>query len=269
MIKLFISDLDGTLLGMNHFIKEEDIKAIKEITDQNMDLVVASGRMDLDISEVLKKVEVSGHRVSQNGAFVHDLNEHPIYSAAFHTDIARQVMDFIKEEPMVKTVSTKDFIYTDENSKWVDIISEQLFQDVIIEPELTSKFGDEIIPAKITLHGKEDDVILAHSRLKKQFSQELDIFISHESCVDIMPKEINKGNGIRTLLTQLQIKPEEVACIGDSFNDLAMFEVTPHSYAMSTAHPDVQDKAAYVVDHVYEAIEDLKTKKLIQIKETS
>ncbi|WP_173917133.1 HAD family hydrolase [Halobacillus sp. Marseille-Q1614] len=263
MIKLFISDLDGTLLGMDHYIKDKDIQAIKKMSKKDIGFVVASGRMDLDIAEVLKKIEVNGHRVSQNGAFVQDFKEKKIYSAAFDTEPAKRIMDFIEKEPMVKTVSTKDHIYTSEHNEWVEIISKQLFQDVIIEPKLTSQFGKKITPAKITLHGKEDDVILAHSRLKKHFGAELDIFISHESCVDIMPKQINKGNGIQSLLQELQIKPEEAACIGDSFNDLPMFAVTPHSYAMSSAHPDVQSKAAYVVDHVYEAIEDLIVKELI------
>ncbi|GGF23239.1 haloacid dehalogenase [Halobacillus andaensis] len=262
MIKLFISDLDGTLLGMNHYIKPQDIEALKKLTETGVDLAVASGRMDHDIAQVLTKVGVTGHRISQNGAFVYDSNSEPIYSKSFDIDKAKEVMNFIKNEPMVKTVSTKDKIYTSEHNKWVDLISEQLFQDVIIEPNLISHFGEHISPAKITLHGKEDDVILASSRVRDQFGTELDSFISHESCVDIMPQMINKGNGIKALLDTIGINPNEIACIGDSFNDLPMFEVTPHSYAMSNAHPDVQKKAEYVVDHVYEAIEDLKTKEL-------
>ncbi|MFG6149665.1 HAD family hydrolase [Halobacillus sp. B23F22_1] len=262
MIKLFISDLDGTLLGMNHYIKPHDIEALKKLKDKGIDLAVASGRMDHDIAQVLSKVGVSGHRISQNGAFVYHSNGEYIYSKSFEIDKAKEVMNFIKNEPMVKTVSTEDKIYTSEHNEWVDLISEQLFQDVIIEPDLMNRFGDHIIPAKITLHGKEDDVILASGRLREQFGNELDSFISHESCVDIMPQMINKGNGIKALLDTIGLEPNEIACIGDSFNDLPMFSVTPHSYAMSSAHPEVQKKAEYVVDHVYEAIEDLKTKVL-------
>ncbi|MCP3028855.1 HAD family hydrolase [Halobacillus sp. A5] len=262
MIKLFISDLDGTLLGMNHYIKPEDTQALVELNHTKVELAVASGRMDHDITQVLDKVGVTGHRISQNGAFVYDVNNNSIHSRSFEAAKAKEVMNFIKEEPMVKTVSTKDKIYTSEHNEWVDLISSQLFQDIIIEPALITQFGTHITPSKITLHGKEDDVILAHRRVHKQFGEQLDSFISHESCVDIMPQMINKGNGIKALLHSIGVNPDETACIGDSFNDLPMFEVTPHSYAMSTAHPDVQKKAAYVVDHVYEAIEDLKTKGL-------
>ncbi|WP_431800417.1 HAD family hydrolase [Halobacillus andaensis] len=262
MIKLFISDLDGTLLGMNHYIKPEDIESLKELNQAKVELAVASGRMDHDIAQVLNKVGVTGHRISQNGAFVYDVNDNSIHSRFFEAAMAKEVMNFIEEEPMVKTVSTEDKIYTSEHNEWVDLISTQLFQNIIIEPALTSQFGNHIAPSKITLHGKEDDVILAHGRVQKQFGNKLDSFISHESCVDIMPQMINKGNGIKALLHSIGVEPNETACIGDSFNDLPMFEVTPHSYAMSTAHPDVQKKAAYVVDHVYEAVEDLKTKGL-------
>ncbi|MFC7064213.1 HAD family hydrolase [Halobacillus seohaensis] len=263
MIKLFISDLDGTLLGMDHYLKNEDIDAIKNLIDLEVNFAVASGRMDHDIAEVLKRVGVTGHRISQNGAFVYDLDNTHIHSKSFEIDIAKQVMKFVENEPMVKTVSTEDKIYTSEHNEWVDLISSQLFQDVIVESHLVDQFGEALPPAKITLHGKEDDVILAYSRIHKEFGEELDSFISHESCVDIMPKMINKGNGIKALLNKIGLEPNEVACIGDSFNDLPMFSVTPHSYAMSNAHPEVKAQAEYVVDHVHEAIEDLKIKGLI------
>ncbi|MCP3033408.1 Cof-type HAD-IIB family hydrolase [Halobacillus sp. A1] len=263
MIKLFISDLDGTLLGMNHSIKDEDIQAIKTLKSNETDFAVASGRMDHDIEQVLSKMQVDGHRISQNGAFVYGMDNHRIHSKFFDAEHAKQVMEFVKDEPMVKTVSTEDKIFTAEHNEWVDLISAQLFQDVIIEPKLIEQFGNTLTPAKITLHGKEEDVVLAYNRVSKKFDEEFDSFISHESCVDIMPKMINKGNGIKALLGKVGLEPNEVACVGDSFNDLPMFAVTPHSYAMSTAHPDVQKKAEYVVDHVYEAVEDLKNKGLL------
>ncbi|ARI78272.1 HAD family hydrolase [Halobacillus mangrovi] len=263
MIKLFISDLDGTLLGMDHFIKNEDVDALKQLEDRGIPLTVASGRMDHEIKEVLKRVGVYGHRVSQNGAFVFDKDSEHIYSKTFDSQTAKEVVDAVEEEPMIKTVSTADETYTKEHNKWIDIISEQLFHDIKIDPNMTERFGTSLSPSKITLHGQEQDVIDAFNRIDQSFGKEIDCFISHETCVDIMPKAINKGNGIRSLIEKLGIEPHEVACVGDSFNDVAMFELTPHSYVMSTAHNEVIEKANTTVDHVHEAIEDLEKKGLL------
>jgi Cof subfamily protein (haloacid dehalogenase superfamily) len=263
MIKLFISDLDGTLLGMDHFIKNEDVDALKRLFEHDVPLTVASGRMDHEIKEVMKRVGMTGHRVSQNGAFVFDKEDGHIYSKTFDGDLAKKVMASIEEEPMIKTVSTADETYAREHNKWIDIISEQLFHDIRIDPNMTERFGKSIFPSKISLHGKEQNVIDSYNRIDDSFAKEIDCFISHETCVDIMPKAINKGNGIRSLIETLGIEPHEVACVGDSFNDVAMFELTPHSYVMSTAHNEVVEKANTIVDHVHEAIEDLEKKGLL------
>ncbi|MCA0971820.1 HAD family hydrolase [Halobacillus litoralis] len=263
MIKLFVSDLDGTLLGMDHFIKNEDIDAVRRLIDKGTPLAVASGRMDHEIKEVLKRVGVAGHRVSQNGAFVFDAEEEHVHSKTFDQQTASEVMKAIDSEPMVKTVSTAEETYTEEHSKWIDIISEQLFHDIIVEPNMRNLFGSDIHPSKISLHGQEKDVMEAYKRMEQTFGDEVDSFISHETCVDLMPKAINKGTGLRALIEKLGLEPHEIACVGDSFNDIAMFELTEHSYVMSSAHEKVTERASTVVDHVHEAIEDLEKKNLI------
>lgn len=263
MIKLFVSDLDGTLLGMDHFIKNEDIDALHELVERGIPLTVASGRMDHEIQEILKRVGVDGHRVSQNGAFVYNTEHEHIYSKTFDAALAKRVMKSIEKEPLIKTVSTADKTYTQEHNEWIDFISQHLFHDIIVAPDMVDQFGASIAPSKITLHGNEEEVIQSFNRLEQLFVEDIDTFISHETAVDVMPKAINKGNGLRSLIEKLGIESHEIACVGDSFNDIAMFELTPHSYVMSTAHPEVQAKADTVVDHVHEAIEDLEKKGIL------
>ncbi|MGR9047118.1 HAD family hydrolase [Halobacillus faecis] len=267
MIKLFVTDLDGTLLGEDHYIKNEDIDALKRLVEEGPPLAVASGRMDHEIIEVLKRVGVNGHRVSQNGAFVFNDEDTQIHAKTFESELAQRIIQTIDQEPMIKTVSTADETFTKESNAFVDMISEQMFHEIIVKPELNEQVGQTIIPSKIALHGKEADVMKAAERIKETFGEEIDSFISHETCVDMMPKSINKQSGLRQLIEGLGIQPDEIACVGDSFNDLSMFEMTPYSYAMSTAHDQVKEKASAVVDHVHEAIENLDKKGLLSKKE--
>ncbi|CDQ20384.1 hypothetical protein SAMN05192559_105354 [Halobacillus karajensis] len=267
MIKMFVTDLDGTLLGADHYIKNEDIDALKQMIEDGTPLTVASGRMDHEIAEVLKRVGVNGHRVSQNGAFVFNDENTQIHAKTFENELAQRIVQAIDQEPMVKTVSTADQTFTKESNKYTDMISAQMFHDIIINPELNDQVGKTVTPSKITLHGKEEDVVRAAEMVKQQFGEEIDSFISHETCVDMMPKSINKQSGLRQLIESLGIQADEIACVGDSFNDVSMFQMTPHSYAMSTAHDEVRSYAETVVDHVHEAIEDLDRKGLLIKKE--
>lgn len=260
MIKLFITDLDGTLLGMNHTLNPKDIEAVQSLSEKGIDFAVASGRMDHEIIEVIKKAEVGAHRVSQNGAFLYNRDDQHIHSRTFEGEFAKKILDVIEELPLIKTVSTADSTYTATHSKAIDLISEQLFHEIIVEPDLREHLGSNILASKISLNGKEQEIREAYNHIHTSLQNDADIFISHETCVDIMPKSINKGTGIKALLHTLDVKPEEIVVIGDSYNDLSMFELTPHSYAMSNAHPEVKEKANHVVDYVYEAIEDIENK---------
>ena len=78
--------------------------------------------------------------------------------------------------------------------------------------------------------------------------------MSGKRYVDIMPRGVSKGSALRRLMEHLQIEANEVACIGDSFNDISMFEVTPHSFTLHHAHPYVKERANHIVRSVEEAI---------------
>lgn len=79
-----------------------------------------------------------------------------------------------------------------------------------------------------------------------------------------MPTDVNKQVGLTHLIETLAIKPEEIAVIGDSQNDIEMLKMTPHSYAMSSADHDVKQAAQHVVDHVFEAINHLEANNLLK-----
>jgi hydroxymethylpyrimidine pyrophosphatase-like HAD family hydrolase len=91
--------------------------------------------------------------------------------------------------------------------------------------------------------------------LNDAFPRQLDSFLSSPYCLDIMPKGVNKGSGIQRLADNLGISLSEVACIGDSENDLSMFGDTPHSFAMDVARQSVKQSATRVVSSVTEAVD--------------
>ncbi|MEQ6375565.1 HAD family hydrolase [Bacillaceae bacterium S4-13-56] len=263
MIKLFVTDLDGTLLGNNHYISNEDISAIQEIIDQGIQFGIATGRMDHEIQEILKRIARAGHRISQNGAYVYDLAHKKISERTFEAEISRTLLEAVNQDHVVVTVSTDRETHVLERNEMVDLIEKQLFHSIQVTPNMAELFGSNINPSKISVFGEKKDLPPMIQKINQTFDQQMDCYISYPTCFDIMPKNINKANAILPILQTNSIHPDELACIGDSHNDIEMLRLTKHSYAISTADPEVKQVANYVVDHVHEAIEDLRRKSLL------
>ncbi len=254
LIKLIVSDLDGTLLQEDNTVKPQDVKALNQALQGGLQISIATGRMDTEIIEVLKLIGQKFHRISQNGAFASTIDEKSIFSRTFNHEIAESIYHKVLDPKFVTIVCSYDTNFTHENNEYVEDVQKRMFNPIIIDPEISSKFS-EVKPSKITLIGFENDIFDIYEKLSNEFKDEIDLFISEKHVLDIMPKQISKGNAIIKLLDELSLKPEEIACIGDSFNDIPMFRLTPYSFVMSTAHDDVKKEAKYVVESVAGAVE--------------
>ncbi|MFS0861270.1 HAD family hydrolase [Fredinandcohnia sp. 179-A 10B2 NHS] len=257
MIKLIVSDLDGTLLQNDNTVKDEDARALRSAVEEGIQISIATGRMDNEIIEVLSSINEKFHRISQNGAFVSTTEDKSIFSRTFETSTAELIYNKVLPSNFVTLICSYDTNYTCEENEYVSGIQERMFHPIIIDPAIGTKF-DEVKPSKITLIGFENEIMNMEKQLKEELGAQIDLFISEKHVLDIMPKGISKGNALQTLLNVLSIKPEEIACIGDSFNDIPMFQLTPHSYVMSHAHDLVKQEAAHIVDSVAEAVAQIR-----------
>ena len=84
---------------------------------------------------------------------------------------------------------------------------------------------------------------------------EAEITISGPRSIEIGPKGNTKGNAIKMIMEKENLKENEVAFIGDSYNDVSGFEVCKYSFAMSHADDFIKNRAAFVVDSVADAVE--------------
>ena len=76
----------------------------------------------------------------------------------------------------------------------------------------------------------------------KDFGDEYEIWFSG-SAIEIMEKGTNKSHSLKELLKICNIKEDEVAVVGDSGNDIPLFENFEHSFVMAQALEEVKQKA--------------------------
>jgi Cof subfamily protein (haloacid dehalogenase superfamily) len=253
MIKLLVSDVDGTLF-INDSISNKDINSIRHAAARGIEVCLASGRMYPELLKITGQLNIRCHCVSQNGCFVHTTTGQMIKSASFDLPTAHQLLSIAKNGSLPYTVSCTDnqiYIQTQSASK----LKSRMFMPVMECFDLEHVFEKGIFPSKFTFFGELNALEHLQMVLLERFQHEINTFISDKDCLDVVPRHASKGDGLKALLHHLNVSPEEVVCVGDSFNDVTMFRVTPHSFAMNHSDPAVQKAAGQVVASVTEVVD--------------
>ncbi|OCT14629.1 hypothetical protein A8709_24925 [Paenibacillus pectinilyticus] len=254
MIKLIVSDLDGTLLDHHKKVTQREIDTLQQVKESGITLCLASGRMNLEMQRVLQEIDHQAHSVSQNGAFIHLVDGTLLQSKLFEPSLATRVYQLFKDADVVQFICSGDANYIERLSPAADAIQVRMFEPFIVQNDMEQALQEAFPVCKFSLFGSLDILLGLKALLEKELGDQLDIYLSDKDCLDIMPHQVSKGSSLLTLLTHLGLKPEEIACVGDSFNDVSMFRITPHSFAMNSAHPDVKKHASFQVNSVSEVI---------------
>ena len=83
--------------------------------------------------------------------------------------------------------------------------------------------------------------------LKKKYHDSLKIARSEKAYIDIMNKDVSKGNALRELADELNIKKDEIIAVGDNFNDFEMLNFAGLSLVMGNADKKLKKIADIVV----------------------
>ncbi|MBO9129845.1 Cof-type HAD-IIB family hydrolase [Bacillus sp. 165] len=255
MIKMFVSDIDGTMMRDGGLIDNNDVEALKQMSEEGVILCFASGRLDNEIADLMIDVGSHFHRISINGGFIYTNENKLLHSATFDPSILAQLYEMTRTDKFLSYVSDEHDYYIEQKTPKVLELEERVTMTSIEEPLLAEKLGTTFFPNKFSIGGLQPDLLELQKQVEAKFEGLVNTFISAEQCLDIMPANVSKGAAISVLLNEHGIKQKEMACIGDSYNDISMFELTPHSFAMMIADDAVKQHAAHTVHTVKEAVD--------------
>jgi hypothetical protein len=255
MIKHIFCDLDGTLLKNFHgVIDSEDIEALKGAQEKGITISIATGRLDYEIKLLMEKYQLKGYRISQNGGIVLNYYDELIYEKDLETRDVKQILQALEGENVVIFFQTKDCYFIEKKLPIVlDFEKSQELITYIENPNIMNELDLHKI-VTISLWAEENQNRLIKQKLDKKIPRHIESFVSSKFTLDITNADNSKGKAIKQICLKDNISLDEVAVIGDSHNDISMFEITKHSYAMNEADDEVKRKALNVVNNVKDAV---------------
>ena len=266
MIKLFVSDLDGTLIhepktGIEP--NERNVNAIRLLHENNIEFAVATGRFDYHILEIEGYIESRNYRIGLNGGTIYTKDNTLIRENAFMYEEAEKLKYHIEKNYMkdldylvLQTVEAKRYIkYPSFLKKAANFYGYQRrFSAISYSGDIIKELAgrNEKIMKVLIATNPEKKYILQEKLREENF--EAEITISGPKSIEIVPKGNTKGNAMKVVMEKESLKENEVAFIGDSYNDISGFEACKYSFAMSHADDFIKSKAAFVVDTVADAV---------------
>lgn len=248
MYKLIAVDMDGTLLKEDKTISEQTKKAIRRARDKGVKVVLASGRPIEGLEKYLKELDLiseDDYVLSFNGSIVQNTKTKEVIrknilkgkDLTYLYQIAKQI------GVNIHAFSTKGCI-TPKMSKYSELEGTINHIPVLITDFNTVEAEEDII--KIMMIDEPAILEEAIGRLPKELYSQYTVVRSAPYFLEFMNKDSGKGAGVSALADYLEIKKEQVICIGDAGNDLDMIEFAGLGVAMGNAFEEVKAAADFV-----------------------
>lgn len=265
MIRAIATDLDGTLFYPKRrfrLISTANRQFIRNASESGKEIILVTGRNVFVPKKVNKKFALKKNIsvVSCNGArVIHD--EKIIYEKPISNEKAVKLYNFLLKHKEVKTI----MFFTDRPHMYVDSSKLSLLfkffgwlgmslQGAYFEPFKLGK--------KKTIQMLNDPTVKIYKimpwcglgqkgidtarrivdEFKEEFKDEFEMWFSG-SAIEIMEHGTNKAESLKKLLDICNIGYDEVAVIGDSGNDIPLFENFENSFVMDQAPEEVKQKA--------------------------
>lgn len=267
MIKLVLSDTDGTLLPFGQrAISARTHQAIRDLIDAGIDFGACSGRDRADLEDPFLNdkallrtgIMSNGKKVFANGRLVFrkELDHSELTALVDATKDYRGTSVWLTvDEDDTGVVSRRyncgvasDDVEALENAKE----SGRDFEVTAQVPDLPAITGGVYIDERFA------DPAEVRSELEAACPG-LDFPAPAPFFLDVVPKGWSKANGVGPLLEALDLGLDDVAFFGDSENDLSMLRLVPNSYAVANAAPEAAAAARF---HIGNASDDAVAKVL-------
>ena len=249
MVKVILSDIDGTYLKDDKTATDLHAKAIKSVVAKGLRFVFVSARMPEAIYPITDAIGMAHTPViSYSGGLVLTEDEEVIFDKKISAEDANNVLAEMKRTWQDITINyyTGRRWFVEEIDKRVqreiDITSAQA--EVANFDEL---LNENIFPNKILIMCEPPICEEMERELGKKFPA-LNVVRSAPYLLEIMDKSVSKATGIEVLLKHYGLTVDEAIAFGDNYNDVEMLEYIPQSVVMANAPEAVKKLASAVTD---------------------
>ena len=248
-IKLFVTDLDGTLLPAGQEVPVANIKAVRDMVNAGVIFTIATGRMYSASVKIAKSLGVDVPIITYNGALIKTVGGEVFHSAYLDPELIIEITDFCQERNWHLQSYSNDNLYYPEYNDFA-----KGYEAALKISEGTAIGWDgmrrytENVPKLLSISSGAEETAQRIKVLKEKFGDRINAIRSNAEYTEITRPEVSKAAAVKILANKWNIDNSDVMAIGDSYNDLPMLKSAGHSVAMGNAPEDVKAVCEFVTD---------------------
>jgi Cof subfamily protein (haloacid dehalogenase superfamily) len=230
--RLAAVDLDGTLLGPDKKISQENAGAVRRLNENGAKVIIASGRRHQNSVRFQRELGLDGPIIACQGGLIRDGESGNVIEAHFLPQtVAREIAKEGESAGVHVIYYHLDHLYVAErNNEWIKLYESRVGEKTETLAALDQLDGRRAL--KIVWYG--DPAVLAKARpqIAERYREKVDTLSTEKENLEFMPRGINKATALAKVAEELGVRREEVLAFGDGENDLQMLSWAGGGVAM-------------------------------------
>lgn len=245
-IRLIVLDLDGTILTSGNALTERTVGAVKACLERGMAVSIATGRVFPSVLPFAKELGLSDPLITANGAEIRNPADGTrLYYQPMERRVALEVLAFFREKGWYVQSYHYDRLFVEAADERARSYGRMTF----LEPEVVGErlYTMTAEPVKLlSIASSPEEAVSVRKAVQERFGGTVYAAVSNRLFVDMAHPGVSKARGLEILMEKKGIVAGETLVVGDSENDLPLFERAGFSVAMGNSRPDIRDRAGAV-----------------------
>ena len=249
-VRLLVSDIDGTLVTAEKQVTPRALRAVQSLRDAGIQLALVSSRPARGMEMFMQPLGIDTPRAGLNGGEILAPDGTILAHVSLDPDVARRVVEALDEHGVEAWVfAGGEWLVRDRGvGQPGGAYVEKEHRAVRLDPVVVDDFEGHYHHIGKIMGSTSDFHLLERVEINIQtmFGDQANAHRSQLYYLDVTHPDANKGTAALRLAELLGVASDEMACIGDMGNDIAMLDVAGLAIAMGNGTADVADAAHYV-----------------------
>lgn len=258
--RLFVSDLDGTLLDGNSRVSSRSAEIISKLSDAGAMITIATARTPATVDVLLSHTRLSLPAIVMTGAALWDTVNKKYDKCRFiDAESSKRILDICRRggvTPFVYLLGGDGLLHSYYNGtmsrREEEFAAERshlpLKRMHINEQAMESvdAYDDSILYFAM---GPREKISEVANEIKKltdcSVSDYVDIFSHSTGILEVFAPGVSKASAVKAMARKLGV--EGITVFGDNLNDIPMMELADDAVAVANAFPEVKRVARHVI----------------------